>query len=375
MTLVTGPAARLPRGLVQMVLVSAVVVMVSIGLARGVWLSNLHNAALALAFTLVGTYVLVQRPGHREGRLFLATGVVEAVLFLGRQIGHAPGRVDDAAWWAWAGVWPVAIALALVTAAVVCFPDGRLPSPRWRPTAGLVVVLAAVCAALSALWPVEYAAAGVVTVHPLHATAPVAVSHVWNALAHPSYVGFQVLWVVAVAARWRSSGGHVRRQLTWLVLAAAVSVAALGVGLAVGGSPTPGLLAAALVPLAAGWAIVHGQHVAAYSALTWLSRTGPESRDLPTDHARAVAEALGSRSAILWMGTDELHAVGVWPETDDVVAPTSLAALRGSPVQHLREVTRHGTLVGAVTASRVADARLSLARNGCSATSPPRRPS
>ena len=82
--------------------------------------------------------------------------------------------------------------------------------------------------------------------------------------------------------RWRSSDGIARRQLVLVIAAAAFSVAALLVGLAIWETPVPGLISATLVPVTAGWAIVHGQHVAAYSALTWLSRTGPESRDLPT---------------------------------------------------------------------------------------------
>ena len=52
--------------------------------------------------------------------------------------GHAPGG-PGSAWWGWLGVWPVAVVLALTTLSVLCFPDGRLPSRRWRPVAGLVV--------------------------------------------------------------------------------------------------------------------------------------------------------------------------------------------------------------------------------------------
>ena len=116
-------------------------------------------------------------------------------------------------WWGWLGVWPLAIALALTTFAVICFPDGRLPSPRWRPVAVVVVVLALGCAAVSAIWPVEYASAGVVTPHPFHAGTPDLVARVWDAVAHPAYVGFQVLWVVALVQRWRTSDGNVRRQV------------------------------------------------------------------------------------------------------------------------------------------------------------------
>lgn len=348
------------RGLLPLVAVSFVVVTVAFGLSRGLWLSNLHNGLLALALTIVGAYVLFQRPWHREGLLFLAAGVVEGVMFFGRQVGHSPWS-DASPWWGWLGVWPLVIALALTTFAVICFPDGRLPSPKWRPVAGTVIAIALVCATLSALWPVEYDAAGVTTTHPINTTAPDAISTSWSAIAHPAYVAFQLLWVIALVARWRTSDGHVRRQLAWVVVAAAISVIALVLGLAVWGTPVPGLIAAALLPATAGWAIVHGQNVAAYSALTWLSRSGPGSQDLPSDIAKAAAQALSSRGATLWMGTDEeLRAVGLWPETGEEIPPTSLDQHRSASSSQVRAVRRDDSVVGALSIDRPRTNRLSL---------------
>jgi DNA-binding CsgD family transcriptional regulator len=346
---------------VPLLVLSAVVVLVTFGFARGFWLENLHNGLLALAFSGVGAYVLFQRPGHREGILFLATGVVEAVTFFGRQVGHS-ATSDASQWWAWLGVWPVVVALALTTLSVICFPDGRLPTPRWRWLLVVVVGVTAVCATLSALWPVEYASAGVTIPHPVNTETPALVSTVWSALAHPAYVGFQVLWVVAVVARWRSSNGVVRRQLVWLVLAAGFSVVLLVVGLVGWGTPGPGILAATLIPLAAGWAIVHGQHLAAYSALTWLSRRAPHSQDLPGEFAKAVAEALNAPSATLWMGPDDnFHAVGVWPETAEVIAPVTAWTLGRSADRQVRTVTSGGSVIGALSVGRPDRDPLSLA--------------
>jgi DNA-binding CsgD family transcriptional regulator len=182
-------------------------------------------------------------------------------------------------------------------------------------------------------------------------------------MAHPRYAALQVLWVVAVVFRWRTAGMRVRRQLTWLVSAATISVLALLIGLLVAGSPRAGLLAATLVPLAAGWAIVHGQHTASYAALSWLSRADADPTELPTDLARAVAEALSAPGATLWIGSDELHAVGVWPESDAVIAPTTLAALQQSTDQQTRVVVRGGAAVGALTVRRPAQDDLSLAES------------
>ena len=332
-------------------MLSGVVVLVALGLGRGLWAANLHNALLAVTFTGVGAYVLLQRPGHREGVLLLATGGVEALVFYGRQVGHTPSA-GSTAWWAWLGVWPLALCLALATVAIIGFPDGRLPSPHWRWVVGGVVGLAVLCSLLSALWPVEYSAAGMTTGPPFRLGGEAIASALWSHLAHPSYAAFQVLWVVVVVQRWRVAEGHVRQQLGVVLAAAALSVVALLVGLAGWGTPGPGLLAVCLVPVAAGWAIVHGQHRAAYSALSWLSRDRPGADDLPTRVTQAASEALAG-PAVLWMGSEErLLPVGVWPETSDEVTGRGYLELAGSPGLHVRQVRRDERVVGAVSVAR-----------------------
>jgi DNA-binding CsgD family transcriptional regulator len=354
----TRPRWTPARGVVPAAALDLVVVLVTVGLARGLWLDNLHNGVLALACTAVGGYVLHQRPGHRQGRLFLATGVAEAVLFLGRQVGHAPGG-PGSAWWGWLGVWPVAVVLGLTTLAVLCFPDGRLPSPRWRPVAGLVVAVAVVCAVLSALWPVEYSSVDVLTAHPVADAAPPVVQAVWSALAHPSYVVSQVLWVVAVAARWRTASPGTRRQLGWLLLAVLPAGVALLVGLVGWGSPRAGVLAAALVPVAAGLAVVHGQHAGARAALSWLSRARRPGGDLAGELTKATGTALDAARVVLWSGADTLLAVGVWPDPDADLAPTTPAAVHA--IGETRDLVSGGVRVG-VLAVEPGDDPLSLAQ-------------
>lgn len=232
----------------------AVVGLVAAGFARGYWSDNLHNGLLAFSFTLVGVVVLLARPGQREAQLFLVVGLLQATLFFGRQVGHFP-TATGAEWLGWLGVWPVAVTICLVTWCVLCFPEGRFLSPGWRRVGLGAAALAVSCSLLSALWPVEYDDAGVVTDHPLSLGGADIAATVWDAVGHPVYFLLQLLWVVAIAARWRQSDGVVRRQLTVMLAAVGVSVAGLLVGLLVAGSPRPGILLAALVPLAAGWAM------------------------------------------------------------------------------------------------------------------------
>lgn len=347
---------RVPRGLVPLAVLGSVVILVVFGFARGVWASNLHNGLLALTFTAVGAYVSSHRPTHRSGRQFVATGAIEAMLFFGRQAGHAPGSSADR-WWAWAGVWLLGPALALTTLAIVCFPDGKLPSQRWRLLGVGVGGVVVVSTVLSALWPVAYPSAGVVTVHPLIATAPGTAKDLWAAITHPVYVLLQALWIAALATRWRAGNATERRQLGLLVAAAAISLLTLAVGLAGFGTHVPGVLAATLVPIAAGWAIVQGRRLAAYRALSWLARTSPGSDELPDDLARTAAEALRAPGARLWMGeATRLHLVGTWPRSDAASPTTTLDSLGRSGARSVRPLLRDGQLLGALTVEGV-DAR------------------
>jgi DNA-binding CsgD family transcriptional regulator len=238
--------------LMPLMVLGAVVALVSTGLAHGFWLANIHNGLLAVAFGAVAAWTLLVRPGQREALFFAAVGVLEGVLFLGRQVAHQSGR-DSSAWWGWFGVWPLALILAMITWAVLCFPEGRFLSRRWRGVGLLVVVVAGSCSLMSALWPVEYAAAGVRSPHPFGLGGLNAAQQVWDIVAHPAYAAFQVIWVVAVGARWRRANGVLRSQLALLFTAVGIATTALLIGLAVWHSPRLGLLTTPVVPVTAGW--------------------------------------------------------------------------------------------------------------------------
>ena len=327
-----------------MLVLTGVTVLVTVGFGQGWWWPNVHNGLLALTCTTVGSYVLHQRPGHREGRLLLAVGAVEAVVFVGRQVAHLGDGASG--WWGWFGVWPVPLALGLMTLTVFCFPDGRLPGPRWRPVAGVVVVLTVLHCLVAAVWPVAQATFGVTAEHPLTAEVPGVVEAWWRFVALPSFVLFQLLWLVAALARQNDPASG--RPWRWLAVAAALSAASLVVGLVVAGSPRAGLLTASLVPLAAGAAVVHAQHATAYSALTWLSRSDAGPRELPSALARAGVEALRAQGATVWLAAGErLVVVGLWPEGATEPAATTLEELAASGAL-VRRVQRDGTTVGAL---------------------------
>ena len=327
-------------------------VLVAAGFTRGIWWSNVHNGILGVTLSVVGVWLVVQRPRSREGVLFLAAGLVEAVMFAGRQVGHT-ATGPAASWLGWVGVWPIVVGVLLTTFAVVCFPDGQLPSPRWRPVAVVACVLAGLCATVSALWPVEWASAGLTVSPPFSLPGGETAAVVWPVLAPPLYLVLQLSWIVAVAVRWRA--GRSRAPLLGLLLGVAGAFVVLAVGLAVAGSVKPGLLTVSLIPLVAGWSAVHGHLLERYRALSWLTSAHQGPVPLPTALARAAAEALDAPRASVLLGNEgSLHPVGVWPDTDEDLAPSRLEDLprRAWPVRSGGAVVGALVVPGATMLSR-----------------------
>lgn len=329
-------------------LASAACVLVAAGVSRGVWARNIHNGILGVSLSLVGAWLVAERPRSREGPLFLAAGIVESLMFTGRQIGHtATGTGSD--WMGWLGVWPIAVGLLLTTSAVVCFPDGHLPSRGWHAPMVVACALGAGCAVTSALWPVEWRSAGLPVAPPFRLAGTATATDIWRAAAHPLYLLLQLSWVIAVAQRWRAGRG--RAPLLGLFVGAALAFVVLAIGVATVGSATPGLVMASLIPLLAGWSAVHGHTLARYRALSWLTDTRREPAALPAVLARTAADALAAPAAVVWMGDEAaMHAVGVWPEDVEVgPGPRSLGVLG----PHTWPVSSGARIVGALVVPEV----------------------
>jgi hypothetical protein len=109
-----------------------VVGLVGYGWRLGLHPDNLHNALLGGSFSAVGLYIVRMRPRHREGWLFVATGVVHSVMFFGRQHGLHEPLLPGAAWIGWLGVWPLPLAIALFGWTLMAFPDGHIRGRGWR---------------------------------------------------------------------------------------------------------------------------------------------------------------------------------------------------------------------------------------------------
>ncbi len=101
------------------------------------WRALSPHLFLVPGFAVVGLVLAVRRPGHRIGWLFVAMGLVAAIHAVAfeyavRALAAAPGSLPAAEWLAWVAYWTWPLNLLGLALLLLLFPDGRLPSRRWR---------------------------------------------------------------------------------------------------------------------------------------------------------------------------------------------------------------------------------------------------
>jgi signal transduction histidine kinase len=214
----------------------------------------------AVLGSLVGALVATRHPRNPIGWLFLVgqLGLAVGLACQGfsyrvlvddelapRAVGQVVRQVSlclDATW-----------TLSVLVAVFLLFPEGRLPSPRWRPVlwavplAEILTVISVLLVPLDIVGPREYTGPA-----PWIASALELVATVTGVLLLP-------IGVAALVVRRRRATGVERQQLRWLVVVAAALVG--GFALAQLDAATrwlvvPLFVAYASVPVAAGIAIL-----------------------------------------------------------------------------------------------------------------------
>ena len=182
-----------------------------------------------VALSTAGALVASRRPESPFGWIVIAYGVMAACE--GAAIGYAiaaaaPGAIrplGDGTATAWLGPWVGLVAGALLTLALLLVPDGRLPSPRWRPLAWFVAVSAVLGAASIALAP-----GALMNARPNPfgiAGAEDFLLQIRSVSRTFLLIGFAAA-VGSLALRFRGAVGEVRQQLKWVSAGALVWVLA-----------------------------------------------------------------------------------------------------------------------------------------------------
>jgi hypothetical protein len=182
-----------------------------------------------LAATTVGAILAARRPRNPIGWLVLALGLSLVVypfvlMYAATALFVAPDRLPWPRQVAWVGNWVWVPFHACIALMLLLFPDGRLPSPRWRPVAWTIVVAGGVALVAAACHPGPLDVALFVEDAEVTArlTNPFGVATLGQ-LFEPSLLVLLLGAAVGAAAlllRFRRSRGIERQQLKWVAYAA-----------------------------------------------------------------------------------------------------------------------------------------------------------
>jgi len=171
-----------------------------------------------LTFSVVGALVASHSRNNAIGWLFLGIGAAVGLALA--LIVYAQTSLPGRAWAEWAADWSSVTVFSQITFVLLLFPDGKLPSRRWRAVVWVT--------GLAGLGQVV---GGALTPHgpPGHEFSnPVGLEILRGTILADGNLGWFLLPVAMVAAaasfvvRFRASAGHRRQQLKWFALAASL---------------------------------------------------------------------------------------------------------------------------------------------------------
>ena len=183
----------------------------------------------AVSCCVVGAAITLRRPHNAVAWILLASGLSAAVYELTGTyayyaIGVRGGELPAGVWAAWVGSWMWIPTSSLVPVFVpLVFPDGQLPSRRWRPLVWYGAFTLVIFILATALVPGPMDESGFVR-NPVSPFRDGDFS--FRDVQLPTLVLLLVALIGSVAAlvrRFQSSRGVLRLQLKWFVYASALA--------------------------------------------------------------------------------------------------------------------------------------------------------
>jgi len=194
-------------------------------------------AVMLLAFPTVGLFIVARHPRNPIGWIYCWVGLVGTIALLAERyahfgIAHVPVPLPGTVAMAWVASWtPPLFILPLVTHSFLLFPDGHLPSRRWRALAWLATIATLVLTLFLAIAPA-----------PLYGVLP-SVQNPFGAWFLPlkplELVGDAAFFLAqacvlasgaAMVVRMRRAAGELRQQLKWMTYAACLLAAGFVAG-------------------------------------------------------------------------------------------------------------------------------------------------
>jgi hypothetical protein len=190
-----------------------------------------------LGAPILGGVIAAHRPQNPYGWLWSAIGLSLGINFLAVGYGAyalvvAPGALPGGLAAAWVSSVTAIVALGLLPFVFLLFPNGRLPSGRWRPVAWAAALVGVARVVLVAVQPGPIHDDFPFVDNPVRFTGTTGeliewlfVSDYFANVIGSAFSLTLLLSVVSMVVRFRRASGQERQQLKWL---AAVSVVLLG---------------------------------------------------------------------------------------------------------------------------------------------------
>jgi hypothetical protein len=176
-----------------------------------------------LSYLTVGLIIAAKRPSNPLGWLLLLVGLILGLnellhYYADYTRSYRPGSLPGGLAVAWVSTWIWAVIFPILPFVFLLFPDGRLPSPRWRPlawaaglTGGLVLLEVPFRAGPLEYFPTIQNPAGIPALTPA----------VFATLTRVYFVVL-LLSAVSLLIRFRWAGREERQQLKWVAYTASL---------------------------------------------------------------------------------------------------------------------------------------------------------
>lgn len=222
---------------------------------------TVSNLLIGVGFALCGALIAWHRPSSPLGWMYAVGGLCQTVSALAAPLAQLLQDSGAAEWTvrlsmtAFQWGWPVNI--TLLPLSLLLLPDGRVASRRWRVVALVVAVTA----------PLFVLEMGLSPEHPpglpsayltLGAATYDSLAWLWT-LSEIRWALTLLVGVLCLVVRYRRGNEVVRRQLLWLVAAAAVVLVAVTPWALVAGTPLAVLFTLPLLPAAVAIGVLRHQ--------------------------------------------------------------------------------------------------------------------
>ena len=186
--------------------------------------ANHHAIGIVTAtgIAVLGAIIASRKPANPLGWLMSVAALLLGLFNFNQQ--YAPLAVTEAlplvGLSSWLATWTALPGIAItITSSLQLFPEGRLPTRRWRPVAWVSAAAAVVPAVVMAVlaWPVRGPELADLTFdHP--ALAPI------FGIGFPVVLALSVVSMAALVVRFRRSRGVERQQIKWFAYGAMIGI-------------------------------------------------------------------------------------------------------------------------------------------------------